>query len=579
MRVAVIHLDLGIGGAEQLVLNVCTGLLNQSKNASVSSTSKSKKKNAKNKVNNEAVIDVDIYTSHHDLSHCFTETKDGGLLNPRIIVAGDWLPRHIFGKGTALCASVRMLYLALFIILIHLYNTFIFKRSDDKFPYVPYSYKKVDRKNSSSKNTTGKANSGSTKFYDVVFADGVSTMVPFFNLAGLPTVFYCHFPDKYLCTERESLLKQIYRWPLDFIESITTRSASKVLVNSSFTQSIYRRAFLSHVKREVQLPLVLYPPVNLATLVPPPVKVPLNGHILSLNRFERKKNIRLAIEAYNYYLNEVDQINIHNEKVIAQRDSKRNQLMPANVRKGTSEQEFFPKVPLKIAGGYDKNNKENVEHLSELKALVNELNISSKGGDVQFCPSVSDAERAKLLTNASTLLYTPDQEHFGIVPLEAMYAGCPVIAVASGGPLETILHGETGYLVENTPEAFGQAITDILIFKNSAERQDMSKRANSHVEENFSFEKFQKSLHKIVKITAEEGTRDFFLNFSPTGMTAEAVQARDQQKVSVMKALLKLIQKKYFEIFMVSVSIFSAWYYCKKNKYFKDDEDEEVFVN
>ena len=34
-----------------------------------------------------------------------------------------------------------------------------------------------------------------------------------------------------------------------------------------------------------------------------------------------------------------------------------------------------------------------------------------------------------------------DNEHFGIVPLESMYVGTPVIAVASGGPLETIVPG------------------------------------------------------------------------------------------------------------------------------------------
>lgn len=44
------------------------------------------------------------------------------------------------------------------------------------------------------------------------------------------------------------------------------------------------------------------------------------------------------------------------------------------------------------------------------------------------------------------LLYTPDREHFGIVPLESMQMGLPVIAVNSGGPTETIAHKETGFL-------------------------------------------------------------------------------------------------------------------------------------
>jgi glycosyltransferase involved in cell wall biosynthesis len=55
-------------------------------------------------------------------------------------------------------------------------------------------------------------------------------------------------------------------------------------------------------------------------------------------------------------------------------------------------------------------------------------------------------------------LYTPDREHFGIVPIEAMNAGTPAICVASGGPLETVLHGLTGFLCQQTAMEFGEAM-------------------------------------------------------------------------------------------------------------------------
>ena len=61
-----------------------------------------------------------------------------------------------------------------------------------------------------------------------------------------------------------------------------------------------------------------------------------------------------------------------------------------------------------------------------------------------------------LLTNCSILLYTPAGEHFGIVPLEAMYCGTPVLAVNSGGPLETVEHGVTGWLVDGQPNAWSE---------------------------------------------------------------------------------------------------------------------------
>lgn len=78
--------------------------------------------------------------------------------------------------------------------------------------------------------------------------------------------------------------------------------------------------------------------------------------------------------------------------------------------------------------------------------------------DVVFRTSISSEERNALIMQARGLLYTPDREHFGIVPLEAMYLQTPVIAVNSGGPRETVVHGATGYLCEQSADAFGNAM-------------------------------------------------------------------------------------------------------------------------
>jgi len=82
--------------------------------------------------------------------------------------------------------------------------------------------------------------------------------------------------------------------------------------------------------------------------------------------------------------------------------------------------------------------------------------------NVLFVPSFSEVQRSFLLSKASVLVYTPANEHFGIVPVEAMYSRIPVVAVNSGGPTESILHESTGLLVPADPESFATAIGRIL---------------------------------------------------------------------------------------------------------------------
>lgn len=80
---------------------------------------------------------------------------------------------------------------------------------------------------------------------------------------------------------------------------------------------------------------------------------------------------------------------------------------------------------------------------------------------VGFVRSFSDAEKAALLQRTAGVVYTPTKEHFGIVPIETMAAERPVIACASGGPLESIAHGETGFLQQPTADSFAGAMRQL----------------------------------------------------------------------------------------------------------------------
>lgn len=68
--------------------------------------------------------------------------------------------------------------------------------------------------------------------------------------------------------------------------------------------------------------------------------------------------------------------------------------------------------------------------------------------EVEFLVGRSDAEVAAVMAGAQALVY-PAVEDFGIVPVESMAAGTPVLAPAIGGTAETVVHGETGFLFDD----------------------------------------------------------------------------------------------------------------------------------
>jgi glycosyltransferase involved in cell wall biosynthesis len=102
-------------------------------------------------------------------------------------------------------------------------------------------------------------------------------------------------------------------------------------------------------------------------------------------------------------------------------------------------------APLKIVGsGPD---------LERLRALA--------APTVEFTGALPDDALREAYRHATAVLL-PGEEDFGIVPVEAMACGRPVIALARGGANETVRPGETGLLVdEPSPAAFAAAMDDI----------------------------------------------------------------------------------------------------------------------
>ncbi|MGE5275991.1 MAG: glycosyltransferase family 4 protein [Acidobacteriota bacterium] len=91
-----------------------------------------------------------------------------------------------------------------------------------------------------------------------------------------------------------------------------------------------------------------------------------------------------------------------------------------------------------------------------LRRLAAGLGVADR---IRFVPEASDEELLDLYAGARLVAVAPSGEDLGYVPLEAFLSGKPVLTTDdSGGPLEFVRHGETGFVVPARPEAIGAAL-------------------------------------------------------------------------------------------------------------------------
>ena len=316
---------------------------------------------------------------------------------------------------------------------------------------------------------------------DVLFVDQLSACIPLFRwlYPKAKVLFYGHFPDRLLVKEASGTtkyFKALYRKPFDALESWSTGLADDVVVNSKFTRSIFKQTFSSMRARNLK---VIYPCVDTeagnSTSTSPPLW-PERKVLLSINRFEGKKNLPLAIRGFA----------------------------------GLSPEETN-KAKLVIAGGFDARVQENATTHKQLESLADSLKLShatyrstdrsieSDHSDVVFLLSVTDSLKQRLLHTACLLVYTPTNEHFGIVPLEAMLAGVPVLATNTGGPLETIYDGRTGWLRSpDKVEQWTEVMRKALIPSSADNLRAMGQRGRERVLAEFSHAKMTESLDREI---------------------------------------------------------------------------------
>lgn len=421
LRVAFIHPDLGIGGAEQLVVNLALSC-------------------------QKLGWYVKLYTPSYDPTRAFKEVKDGTL---EMEVHGNVFPRLIFGKCHAFCEYMRVMFCALYILFFG-------------------------------------------GHYDFIVLDQIPFPIPILNLR-FKTFFYCHHPDKLLCTERGGIMKKIYRWIIDLIEEITMSFAHCIVVNSLYTQKVFMDNFNLMKKFRKEKPKVIYPCIDLRAydgnagiekkdlltvkglekLQNNKVDVSKMKVVVSLNRYEKKKNLDLAVLSYINYVTKNESNNYNNSCLI-------------------------------IAGGYDTSLQENIDVFNTLNSYID--TDEKKKMNIFFLRNISNKERSILFRTANIVLYTPKNEHFGIVPVEAMYCGSWVIAHKSGGPMESVVDGKTGNLLENEePGSWGEKIKEMFGNESMFQKEDslnnlkLRNELKKYVEDTFSLKKMENDMYDSVK--------------------------------------------------------------------------------
>ena len=130
-----------------------------------------------------------------------------------------------------------------------------------------------------------------------------------------------------------------------------------------------------------------------------------------------------------------------------------------------------------------------------LRAIAAGLGVSRY---VNFMGSVAEAELREQYKRCSLFVMPSNEEGFGIVFLEAMAFGKPVVGGANGGTPSVVNDGETGLLVDSSDVAgVGQSLINLLNDRELRER--LGQAGHQRLLDNFTFDKFERNFREVVE--------------------------------------------------------------------------------
>lgn len=295
--------------------------------------------------------------------------------------------------------------------------------------------------------------------YDVVITSTAGTYTsPNFVKTGKHTklLCYCHTPPRYLYGYATAAPWKTVWWrrvlfvvgiiPMHFLRLLDYKAAQRPTLFIANSEEVKARIEKFYRRDAV----VVYPPVDTQQY-----------QVLSI-KYKDEENIKYKIPDTRYYL------------------AGGRLARPKHIDLAVQACSELG-IPLKVFG------KEFSGYGKQLQKLA--------GKTVKFLGEVNDEEKWKLYAGAKAFIFPAEDEDFGIMPVEAMAVGAPVIAYRSGGVKETLRQDSgsaTGvFFNELTVESLVQAIKQFERAKIKAE--DCRKQA-----EKFSKEKFEERIRDVI---------------------------------------------------------------------------------
>lgn len=245
--------------------------------------------------------------------------------------------------------------------------------------------------------------------FDVVLSNSASFAKGVITKPHTKHISYCMTPTRFLWDDSHRFIDEFrYPWPIKklvpfFITYLRIWDKEAACRVDEFVaiSDFVRARIKKYYERDAK---VIYPPVSTCKYK---IADEISDYFLMVGRLVSYKRFDLAIKVFNAI-----------------------------------------KKPLKIVG--DGPERKRLEKLARRGGIARK--------NIQFLGLVSDYKIPEIYSHAQAVIF-PQIEDFGIVPLEAMASGRPVIAYRGGGALETVVDGETGIFFEEQAEiALAQAV-------------------------------------------------------------------------------------------------------------------------